>query len=280
MSKTLHEPVSAFVTVNGVRLHYVEWGEAANPVIVMLHGASSNCHNWDFMCRSLADDYHILAIDQRGHGDSGRPASGYHPADYAADLAAFREAMGLERIFLIGHSMGGRVALLHTAQSGSPVAGLVLVDCGPSAPRAGLERITQAITSAPDSFADEQEAYAYIKMLRPRYSHETLQNRVSHALLRREDGRLAWKYDRDALLQSIHGSVGVDWWDCLAKVPCPTLVVRGAESDILPQEIARRMLEVLQASELVEIAEGSHAVPFEDTTVFESAVRRFLARLT
>jgi len=279
MSISVREPVSAFVTVNGVRLHYVEWGEASNPHVVMLHGASSNCHNWDFLCRALADDYHILALDQRGHGDSGRPASGYHPADYAADLAAFRDALGLERIRLIGHSMGGRVSLLHVSESGQQVVGLVLVDCGPGAARAGLERITQAIVNAPESFADEQEAYAYIKLLRPRYSHETLQNRVRHALRRREDGRLAWKYDREALLQSIHASAGVDWWDCLARVSCPTLLVRGAESDILPRDVARRMVDVMPACELVEVAEGSHAVPFEDTAVFEGAVRRLLSRL-
>lgn len=277
MSRHISGPTSTNITANGVRLHYLEWGSAANPAVVLLHGLSSNSHNWDFLCQALADDYHLFAIDQRGHGDSGRPASGYHSSDYAADLAAFRDALGLSSIFLIGHSMGGRVSVFHTAHGQQRVDRLALIDSGPDANPAGLQRVRQALEDAPESFADEAEAYAHIQKLRPRYSDETLRNRVRHALRRRDDGRLIWKYDKAALLQTTQGTPGVDWWDCLAKVSCPTLIVRGAASDIFRRETARRMLEVIPQSELYEIPEATHAVPYEDTTLFEAAIRRFFA---
>jgi pimeloyl-ACP methyl ester carboxylesterase len=134
---------SAFVTLNGLRFHYIEYardGDPPGPVdapsIVLLHGLASNARWWVLVGPMLARRFRVVALDQRGHGESATRDTGYDFATVAGDLAAFVDELGLDRPVIVGHSWGGNVALEYAATHPDAVAGLVLVDGGFMEPQA------------------------------------------------------------------------------------------------------------------------------------------------
>src|SRR5688500_2775063 len=123
------EPLERDIQANGLRLHYLDWG-GAGPPIVLLHGLRDQAHEWDPIAPALTPLGRVLALDQRGHGESEAPATGYAPENFAADLAAFCAALALDRPVVIGHSLGGRVAYHFAAAWPERLRALVLVDIG------------------------------------------------------------------------------------------------------------------------------------------------------
>jgi pimeloyl-ACP methyl ester carboxylesterase len=122
--------VDKTVTLRGLRFHYREYGDGSAPPIVLLHGVASNAKIWITVAPRLAERFHVLALDQRGHGESDKPDSGYDFATVAADLGAFIDALKLKRSMVAGHSWGGNVALEYAAGHPDALAGLALVDGG------------------------------------------------------------------------------------------------------------------------------------------------------
>jgi esterase len=121
-----------FVTVNGLRLHYLEWAKVGAPVLLMLHGLRGTAHGWDGVAGPLADRFHIYALDQRGRGDSDwAPNAEYRADAYVSDIEQLVENLGLERFILVGHSMGGSNTILYTARHPERVIAAVIEDMGP-----------------------------------------------------------------------------------------------------------------------------------------------------
>ena len=135
-------PRDRFVDAHGLRFHYLEWGEAESPPIVLLHGFAQTCHSWDFVALSLCDRFRVVALDQRGHGDSDwAPDGDYTPEAYQSDLHAIVQELGLREIVLIGLSMGGRNAFTYASSHPERVRALVIVDAAPESRPAGTENI-------------------------------------------------------------------------------------------------------------------------------------------
>src|SRR5262245_26879452 len=127
------------ITLCGRRFHYTEWGEPTARPLIMLHGVTGHARTWDEEAALLAERYRVLALDQRGHGDSEPAADGdYTVAAMAADLTAFVDALGLDQVSVVGLSMGGRVAIAFAGQAPRRVERLVVVDIGPDISEAGL----------------------------------------------------------------------------------------------------------------------------------------------
>jgi len=134
------------------------------------------------------------------------------------------------------------------------------------------------MAGASESIASEAQAIEYIRRANPRYDDAELRHRVQHGLKRLPDGSLAWKYDK-ALRDMMRGGgrrADMDLWEPLGRITCPTLIVRGAESDILSPEIAKRMLDTLPDGRLAEVASAGHTVPGDQPDAFARAVRSFL----
>src|SRR5712692_4887087 len=128
-----------FITVNGLHLHYVEWGSPGNASLVLLHGFQSNAHTWDTFSQAMADTYHVLALDQRGHGDTAwAPDGDYAPTSSVSDIASFITAPHLAPTVVIGHSMGGRNAAMVAADYPEKVRKVVIVDTAAEFPPAML----------------------------------------------------------------------------------------------------------------------------------------------
>src|SRR5688572_12637230 len=154
-------PISKFVEVNGLRLHYLDWGNHGSPVIVCVHGLTSHAHAFDGFARRCAGRFHVVSLDVRGRGDSAwSPAGEYTMAAYAADLATFVDTLGLTRFTLVGTSMGGRIGMHYATAHADRLERLVLNDIGPDA-EAGSDRITAVGASRPASFTSLEDAVAY-----------------------------------------------------------------------------------------------------------------------
>ena len=264
-----------FIELRGLRFHYRDWPHAGAPALVLLHGLSSQARSWDQFAQTMQDRYHVLALDQRGHGETSW-ADSYTQQEMADDLAAFVDAHGLARFALLGLSMGGRNAYAYAAQHPDRVERLVIVDIGPEIIESGGRRVMAAV-AMPDVFNDREEAYGLTRLANPRPAEDVLRERVFNNLVQTDDGRWTWRYDKK--LRQPGGLARPDTetnWAMLTRLACPTLVVRGAESDILSPETAERMARSIPNGRLVEVPDCGHNIPLENLPGFVAAIRPFL----
>lgn len=278
-------PTDGSVTVNGLLLHYLDWGGPKERPLVLIHGLTGFAHTWDDWAARWRQDFWVLAYDQRGHGESdhARPGGyeGYSAQQLGADLRGFVQALGLGRFDALGHSLGGRTVMAYAGLYPDTLRHAVVVDMGPELDRSGARNVrnsTSAQVALPTGFKDDAAALAFLQQLRPGRRLESYQRTIQHGLKRGEDGLLHYRYDPTLL--EITGRKGLAevpyMWEAVAKMTCSTLVVRGETSDILSRGVAERMVKALPKGKLVEIASAGHDVPGDSPQAFESAVLDFL----
>jgi len=267
------------LTLNGLRFHYLDWGNTDAQALICLHGFTSHAHSWDTFATAMRRTYHVLALDQRGHGET-EWATDYHADRRVEDLEAFVAALGLSRFVLLGLSMGGRVVFQYAAKHPEIVERLVIVDIAPEADPRGGRRIQDGLR-AQDVFADPEEAVQQARRANPRPPDAQLRARVLHGLMQQADG--TWTYRYDVALRNGSGARVMPTpgetertWASLANISCPTLLIRGADSDILSPEQAQRMLRLISNSKLVEVPDSGHSVPLDNPSGFLTAVKTFL----
>lgn len=272
------------VSARGLKLHYQEWGAEEAPAIVMLHGFGVSGHMFDEFAERMQDRFRLVALDQRGHGDSDWSTDGdYSRQAFVDDLEAFREALGLKTFVLVGHSMGGLNAVAYTVQHPERVRALVLVDVGPEAAKEGVDNIVR-FTRGPD----ELEFDEFVQMahqFNPRRTIENIQERMRHRLRPLEHGKWTWKFDRRFREPESGLTVGSDLsndesWQLFRSVQAPTLLVRGSESDVLTQDVAERAASEMSGCRLVVVAGAGHSVPGDNPEGFTQAVETFLDEVT
>ena len=275
----LLQPLDKALTVNALRLHYLDWGNPDAPAVVCVHGYTGSAQAFNGLARQLCDRFHLIAPDVRGHGESAwSPRAEYQYADQAGDLAAFVDQLGLDRFALIGTSMGGIIAMAYAVAHPERLQVLVINDIGPDA-EAGTQRITQMVGSRPEAFGTLDEAMAYRREASPIVagrSGEDQRELALGVLRQRPDDHWHWKMDPAYIKQRVeHGPPPRPvLWPVLGRVSCPTLIVWGMESDVLSEAQARRMVEVLPRGELVAVPRVRHA-----PTLIEPEVLTTLDRL-
>jgi pimeloyl-ACP methyl ester carboxylesterase len=275
----LSQPQSTFVSVNGLRVHYVDWGHASAPAVVCVHGYTSSAQAFNGLARHLQNRFRILAPDVRGHGESDwSPTAAYHYNDQISDLAGFVDQLGLERFTLIGTSMGGIIAMAYAGAHPERLVRLVINDIGPDT-EVGSQPITQTVGDRPDEFASLEEAMAYRRLVSPltaRRSAEDQRELALGVLRQRQDGRWVWKMDPAYIQQRVQQGPPrrPALWPALPRIACPTLVVWGRESDVLSEAQARRMVDVLPQAELVAVPDVGHAPTLVEPVVL-AALERF-----
>lgn len=273
-----------FATVNGLRLHYREWGVATAPPLVLLHGVMGTARVWDRFAATMADHFHIFALDQRGHGES-EWAGAYSTELMAQDLRAFADQFGFGRFALVGHSMGGRNAFLYAAERPETLDRLVIVDIGPNVPPGTPDQpsTTDRLKAATQAtFADPEEAVEFMRQQNPRPSDEDRRNMVLNNLVRREDAsgvHWFWHYDAIKLAaRRPEDRAPADelQWQLFKKITCPTLLVRGAQSPTLGRETAEQMERTFPNCRLVEVPNAGHGIMGDNPAGFLAVVRPFL----
>lgn len=275
--KALYDKATSlfYASHDGTRLHCLDHGGPGEPVI-LLHGLESNCRHWGGLDLGLVrEGYRVLALDQRGHGSSAKPPSGYRPADMAADVAALDGHAGLASVSLVGYSMGARVAYVTAALYPSLVRRLVVIDIGPEVQPGEAEELRRFFEAAPVPFPDAETARAYFEQ----YFGPERQVAVDYlmATLMPASGGLTWSFSPAAMVQIVREGREVDTWDLWRAVRCPTLLLRGTNSHELPPDVARRMLELKPDTTFVEIPGTGHGLIYQKPRDVLEAITRFLA---
>jgi esterase len=255
-------PTSRHLEISGLKFHYLDWG-GDGPPLVMLHGLTGHAHTWDHTAAALSARYHVYALDQRGHGDTGW-ASRYGIPAMVDDLTGFLDALQLPVVTLMGLSMGGIVAYQFTAAHPERVSRLVVLDIGPEIAPAGARQVAAAL-AASDVFASEDEAVAHARAANPRPTDESLRHRVSHNLRPLPDGTLTYKWDKALRGGGAIGD-GLDpdqRWAAWNSVSCPVLLLRGDDSNILAQQTADRMVAGNPNATLAVIADCGHSITLD-----------------
>jgi len=275
-------PAEHHVLLGRMRFHYLDWGTAGKPSLLFLHGGGLNSHTWDLVCASLRREYHCVALDQRGHGESEwSPEMDYGTESHARDVEAFRRALDLQRFVLVGMSLGGANALAWAGAHGVDLAGLVLVDVGPETRAEGVRKI-QAFTAEATPLESVEQYVDRALAFNPRRNRELLRRSLLHNLRRMPDGRWMWKYD-----QRHRGKADPDaqarrrelLWRSVETVRCPTLVVRGAQSDVFHDEDAERLAGRLAQGRWVRIEGAGHTVQGDNPAGLLVALREFLGEV-
>ncbi len=258
------QPKSERVTIGGLQLHYLDWGNAAAPPLVCVHGYTGSADAFNGFARHFRDRFHIVALDVRGHGESAwSPDGAYTYRDQAGDLAAFADQLGLGQFVLLGTSMGGIIAMTYAMEHRERLRALVLNDVGPDVEH-GSQRITQMVGSRPDEFATLDDAMAYRREASPIVAGRDAadQRELALGVLRqRPDGKWGWKMDPAYIRQRVERGAPVrpDLWPALSQVACPALVVWGTDSDVLSKAQAQRMVETLPQGKLLAVPSVGHA---------------------
>jgi esterase len=268
------------LALGGINFHYRDWGNSTSPSLVLLHGITSHSRTWDRFAPAMTDRYRVLALDQRGHGETDW-TSHYSTKLMADDLGALAGDLALGRFALLGHSMGACNAYYFAAKHPDAVERLVIGDFGPDVvgSTAGGQVAARIQAAATASFGSVDEAVRLAVASNPRAAEEDVRHRVSANLKQRDDGRWVWRYDGAGL--AAHGPADrmpsrEEQWDIIARIACPTLIVRGAESDTLQRATAERMVEVIPNCRLVEVERAGHSIPLDNPTGWLEAVRPFL----
>ena len=267
----LLRPIERDVKVKEARLRLLDWGGEGRPPLLLLHGFTGHAHAWDTLSIALQPRFRVLALDQRGHGDSD-PGEVYNAVVAFDDLTAVVDELRLSRLTLVGLSMGGRNAMYFTAKRPEVVDRLVIVDIGPeiskraSAPSTGPPE--------PDAWESIEQAAQHLHRANPYPGIHYYRWVVSHSLRARPDGRLVWKWHPS--IKERRTNPEVDWWALLRTIRVPTLVLRGAESTVLDQDVAERMARELPDGRLVEIPRAVHTLHEDNPEAVLAALNAFL----
>ena len=276
-----NEPVDRFVEVNGLRFHYLEWGNPGNPTVLMLHGVSQQAHSWDFISLPLSRGYRVLSLDQRGHGDSDwSPDEDYTLDAMVGDLDAVIPALGLgsEKFHLMGHSMGGRNSFVWASRHPGALRSLTIVDTGPETASRGRQRI-QNFQELPDNLDTLDEFADRIQEYTGRTREQVL-GALKYSIRQGPDGKWIWKYDRVIRQRGRRDNL---WspeqlWECWRRIDCPTLVTRGDRSDIFADETLQRMGQEIADCTTVTVSNAGHLVQGDNPPEFLAAARAHLDR--
>ena len=270
------------VNARGLSFHCVEWGASAARPLICLHGITQTAHSWDEVAAELAADYRVLCVDQRGHGDSDwAPDGDYTRQTQAADLDAITDALGLSRFILAGMSMGGINSITFTARHPQKVRALIIVDVSPEIQTRGVEHIRSFI-QAPDELDSFEAFVERAHQFNPRRSLDNIRSRLSHNLKQLPNGNWTWKYDKAlrAPERGFQASALFNLWDDVHAIRCPTLIIKGGESDILSAESADKLQATIPGSRVAVVPGAGHSVMGDNPTAFVAAVREFLGETT
>lgn len=268
-------PTDRFTSVNGLRLHYLDWGNAGRPPLIMLHGIGRDAHSFDHIAPRFSRDHHVIALDLRGHGDSAWHAEGaYLVEDLVTDLEGFVEQAGLGSVVLLGNSTGGRVAQMYAGRHPDRVRALVVEDVGPERPQDVAARFARRVQQEANGWSSEAELVAHLRAQDSTTSEDLLRAHARSATKRREDGRLVWKRDPNL----VRGFVPTELWQDVRRITAPTLYVLGGRSTIVSAATQEQLKKTIPGCEVTVMPGIGHYPHLEAPTEYVEIVSRFLSR--
>ena len=264
------------------RMAYTEWGARDNPrVLLCVHGLTRNGRDFDALAEAMSGHYRVICPDVVGRGLSGRlrDPAGYGIPQYVADMVTLIARLNVDTVHWVGTSMGGLIGMALAAQEGAPLRKLVLNDVGPLITVASLQRIATYVGSDPQ-WASFDEALAYVRLISAPFgqlSEAQWHHLTETSIVQRADGRWAFRYDPRIAepFKAAFVDQDIDLWPIYAAITCPTLVVRGAESNLLTRDTWQQMGACGPQAQLAEIPGVGHAPMFQSDDQI-AVVRNFL----
>ena len=280
MAQQVTEPTTNDITLsNGLGMRYYEWA-GNGPNLVLIHPSSGYGRMWDFVARRLNGEFHIFAVDTRGHGDSDRPDSSYSAEEIAEDMHLFIEQLGLAKAFVAGHSLGGRVAQALASTYPEQVQSIMLVG-GPHyanffPERHRIDSILEGVErmrSSVSEFPSEEAAYKHFRELRPGYSEEVLQNLITYNMRHLPDGRLEVKYDKVRVAQGLtHMTASLRAH--AERITCPVALMIGAQSIHITRQEAEEVAKFWSNSQIFEM-DGDYGIQVDNPAGLAQAIQEF-----
>src|SRR3989442_4132963 len=267
----LRRPFDRDITVNGLRLRLLDWGGEGRTPLLLLHGFTGHAHAWDTLSIALQPHFHVLALDERGHGDSD-PADVYNPMVAFEDLSGVVDQLRLSPLIIVGLSMGGRNALYFSSKRPHDVQKLVTVDIGPEISKRAAQ--PSSGPPEPETWESIEQAAQHLYQGNPYPGIHYYRWVASTSLRTRDDGRLVWKWHPSIKERRVMGDV--DWWAIVREIKPPLLLLRGAESTVLDADVAERMARELPRGTLVEIPRAVHTLHEDNPEAVLDALRAFL----
>ena len=282
------EPASSasqIVDVNDLRLHYLDFGDINLPPVedprvkmLCLHGGAAQAHWFDFVLGPFLDDYRVLSLDLRGHGDSDwGPPDKYHYLDFAKDTAGFIQQLGIGPVLLVGHSMGGMVSIVTAAEFPDEVGTLVVIDSMMQMSEARAAEL-RSIGAGKGKGFDSRESYVEGFRIRPEAvaaRPEVTRHMAASSCRKFEDGQWRNKFDRNVYARR-HAVDGYAYWSKAWGANIPALVIAGSESDRITPEVRRKLLAAHPEVSVTAVENAGHHVTLDNPLGYVEALAGYL----
>ncbi len=263
------------VEVDGAAIHYLDWGRSSNPGLVLIHGGAAHAHWWTFLGPFFTEEWHVVAIDLSGHGDSGR-RSDYSPEHWSDEVMAVAADAGFPGPpVIVGHSLGGMVAINTAVTYGHDLAGAVIVDAPVRRPDPESEegRGGRAFR-APGVYGSLEEALTHFRVIPPQpCENDFIIDHIAQRSLHETTAGWTWKFDPELFNRSVVAPPG----ETLRQVRCRVALLRGEHSVIVPPDIASYMYDLLDRhAPVISIPEAHHHLTLDQPLAFVAALRTLL----
>jgi len=282
------EPISHFFYSDRLKLQFWDWGTEGKPALILVHGGLDHARNWDWVAKALRDDYHVYALDLRGHGNSAwAPGALYSIAEHILDLSVLADIINQFPVRIIGHSLGAITTLLYAGVFPERVAKLVAIEglglplqearyTAPERMRRWIEKIRAVENRTQHSYPNLEAAVARMKEANPFLSDEVAKHLTLHGTNWNADGSIIWKFDNYARLFPPYGANLQEAAEILRQISCPVLLFWGRQSfakdpetDPLAHEIANRRI--------VKVDQAGHWLHHDQLEIFLRETKKFLA---
>ncbi|MSQ30532.1 MAG: alpha/beta hydrolase [Dehalococcoidia bacterium] len=276
-------PQDKWVTLNGIRMHYLDWGNDAKPPLVLLHGGSLTAHTWDMAALLLRPHYHMIALDQRGHGDTEWTPDAQLAEDNEAlmlrDTEAFIDHLGYPQVILCGMSMGGNNSYRYAAKHPDRLRALVIVDVAPEIMTEG-QRDMEAFRRESETLSRFEDFLDRAVSFNPNRKPAHLRYSLLHSL-KQVDGGWTWKQDhrrRGAQDEAARKARTEVMWAAVKVITTPTLLMRGEVSRILSPESTAATVKAMRDCEAVVIPRATHNVQGDNPKDTAAALDAFVVK--
>ena len=266
---------SRFINADGLQLHYLDYGTAGRPAILCLHGGAAHAHWFDFVAQEFNRDYHVLALDQRGHGDSAWAQPPMYSYDrYASDLAEVVERLDLRDFVLVGHSMGGMISLVYAAEHPGRVKKLIIVDTTMNLSAERVAAMRGVGNRQGRSYPTLEEFVARFRLRPPGTSAapEVVRHLAENSARRLADGNWRHKFDRNVYAMR-EGRDGIPCWN---RIHIPALLVKGEYSARITPEVVADVKTRCPHIATAEVAGSNHHITLDNPAGFSHVVKAFL----
>lgn len=279
-------PESRFYESQRLKLHYAVWGDEGRPPLLLVHGGQDHCRNWDAVALALRDRYAIVAPDLRGHGDSQWSLGGmYSLPEFVLDVATLVERLGVEKLDVMGHSLGGAIALQYAGIFPEKVSKVVAIEgLGPPDTefppahvrmRQWIDHMHDVERRKPRRYPTLEEATRRMMEANPHLTAEMARHLTLHGTRRNEDGTYSWKFDNYVRIRSPYGFNMEDAQDIWSRIKAPTLLIKGSESWAPDPEKSGRARAFANYQSVI-IRDAGHWVHHDQLDRFLEVVRGFL----